>query len=323
VNERGRPSARLAVAVSRPLFWLNSASLCVVAQMLSDRPVGLPALVLIVFATWPLNLFVYGWNDLHDHASDLANARKGTAEGARADLGTLRSLARWSCWVNAPFAIFFAATGPAQALLPLAAIYLIAWTYSAPPLRLKSRPGWDSLANAGYALPLLLGWAYLGVESPPWREAIALAVWAIGSHSFTSIQDVTADRASGLRTIATELGARGAAAIALVAYGVAGLILVPLHPVSSLLLLGHVVIVLAFLVRPSLHDAHRAYRRFMSWNVVCGFVVVTAIALAHPEQTFTAAVVMLALCMAVAIAVVVARAPRAGAAMASPVRSGS
>lgn len=323
MTSRARPGARLAVAVSRPLFWLNSASLCVVAQILSDRPFGLRALVLIVFATWPLNLFVYAWNDLHDHATDLANARKGTAEGARADLEALHALVRWSVWVNVPFAAFLALTGPVATLVPLAAIYLVAWAYSAPPIRLKARPGWDSLANAGYALPLVLGCAYLGVDAPPWRETIALAVWAIGSHAFTSIQDVPADRASGLRTIATEFGGRRSAVLALACYAVAVVILAPVHPAFSLLLVGHVAIVRAYLARPAsdLDAAHRGYRRFMTWNVLCGFVVVTAIALAHSEQTFAAAVAMIALCAAVALGVLASRSPEAQAAVGAPLRS--
>jgi 4-hydroxybenzoate polyprenyltransferase len=305
---------KLALAVSRPLFWLNSASLCVVAQILSGRPLGVGALVLILFATWPLNLFVYALNDLHDHESDRRNARKGTAEGARAEVGTLRRLVRMSLWVNAPFVVFFALTGSAAALLALAAIALIAWAYSAPPLRLKSRPVWDSLANAGYALPLVLGCEYLGVAAPPWREAAALAVWAVGSHAFTSIQDAAADRAAGLRTVATALGERAAAIAALAAYLVAAGLLVPRHGLAALLLLGgHVIIVGAFLSSSGSRGtarAHLAYRRFMTWNVVCGFVVVTAVALAHPGQTLVAAALMIALCAGVALALRVGRNPQ-------------
>jgi 4-hydroxybenzoate polyprenyltransferase len=292
---------------------LNSAALCVVASILSGRlPPDLSSLVLILFATWPLNLFVYALNDLHDHESDRRNARKGSNEGARADLATLHRLVRLSVWVNAPFVLFFAASGPARALVPLAAIYLIAWAYSAPPLRLKSRPGWDSLANAGYALPLVLGSVYLGVPDPPWREAVALAVWAVGSHCFTSIQDIAADRAAGLRTAATALGERAAATAAIAAYVVTAAIVATEHAIASLLVLGHVAIAAAFLASPGGESAHLAYRRFMTWNVACGFLVVTAIALAHPRQTFPAAVVMLALSAAVAAALkLVRRAPSA------------
>lgn len=311
----GRVAAATALAVSRPLFWLNSAALCVVAWILSGRRApDVAALVLIFFATWPLNLFVYALNDLHDHESDRTNARKGAEEGARADVDTLRRLVRRSLWLNAAFAAFFALSGPAAALLPLAAIYLVAWAYSAPPLRLKARPGWDSLANAGYALPLVLGCTYLRVPEPPWREALALAIWAVGSHAFTSIQDIPADRSAGLRTVATALGARAAAVAAIAAYVLAAVLVATVHPIASLLVLGHVAIVGAFLASPQSEAAHLAYRRFMSWNVACGFLVVTAVALAHPPQTFAAAVLMIALSAAVALALRATRGAPASAA---------
>lgn len=303
------PAVRAALAVSRPLFWLNSASLCVVAQILGDRPLSAAVLLVIVFATWPLNLFVYAVNDLHDHASDLRNPRKGSAEGALAEPGVLGRLFRLSLGVNAAFAAVFLATGTLAASLALVAIYGVGWAYSAPPLRLKSRPGWDSLANAGYALPLVFACQYLGVATP-WREVVALAIWAVGSHAFTSIQDVAADRAAGLRTIATALGERRAALLALAAYMLTGLVVAVAHPAAASLLLGHVAIVLAYLASTAADAAHLAYRRFMAWNVACGFVVVTAIALAHPRQTFTAAVLMLALCAVVAAAVLLGRVSR-------------
>lgn len=299
-----------ALAVSRPLFWLNSASLCVVALILSGRrSPDLAALVLILYATWPLNLLVYALNDLHDHESDRRNPRKGSAEGARADVATLRRLVSSSIRVNAPFVAFFALTGPGWSLLPLAAIYAVAWAYSAPPLRLKGRAGWDSLANAGYALPLVFGCAYLSVPAPPWREAIALAIWAVGSHAFTSIQDAAADRAAGLQTIATALGERAAAKRALAAYLFAGAIVATAHPIAALLLCGHVAIVWRFLRSPEEDRAHLGYRRFIAWNVTCGFLVVTAVALAHPQQTVAAAVLMIALCAGVALALWVAGRP--------------
>lgn len=300
---------RTALAVSRPLFWLNSASLCVVAQILSERSLSGAALLMIIFATWPLNLFVYGLNDLYDYPSDRRNPRKGSTEGALAELGDLRRLYRLSLAVNAGFAAFFVVTGTISAALTLAAIFLVGWAYSAPPLRLKSRPGWDSLANTGYALPLVFACEYLGVTTP-WREVVALGIWAVGSHAFTSIQDLAADRAVGLRTIATALGARRAALLALTAYLLTGLIIAPVHPAAASLLLGHATIVLSYLGSRATSAAHLAYRRFMVWNVLCGFFVVTAIALAHRRQTFTAAVLMLALCAVVAAAVALGRSSR-------------
>lgn len=306
-----RPGALArALAVSRPLFWLNSATLCVLAVVLSGRAPGWRELALIAFATFPLNLFVYALNDLHDLASDAHNPRKGSAEGARADAASLQALLRLALLVNAPFVALLVATAPApRVLVALAAVYLVAWAYSAPPLRAKSRPGWDSLANAGYVLPLVLGCLYLDVPVP-WREAAAFAVWAIGSHAFTSVQDIAADRAGGVRTIATALGPRASARVAIAAYLVAGALVAGAHPRFAPLLLAYVALVL-WMGRTARADAaHAAYRVFMALNLASGFVVTTGIALAHPATTRWTALVMLALCAATALATGVAAGAR-------------
>jgi len=303
-----------ALAVSRPLFWLNSATLCVLAVVLSERAPGLRELLLIAFATFPLNLLVYALNDLHDRASDRVNPRKGSAEGARAGERSLRALCRVGVALNVPFVACFAATSPSRgALVALAATYFVAWAYSAPPLRAKSRPGWDSLANAGYVLPFVFGCLYLAVPDPPWRETIAFAVWTVGAHAFTSIQDADADRAAGLRTIATALGPQGSALVALAAYLVALLLVVGEHPAYATVPLLHGLIV-AWMRRSSRADApHLAYRAFMALNVAAGFAITVAVALAHPATTVWSAVVMLALCALVAGATRFARRDRSDA----------
>ena len=313
-----------ALAVSRPLFWLNSAALCVVAAVLGGRPPGLRAAALVAFASFPLNLFVYGVNDLYDHATDRRNPRKGSVEGALFERAELRSIARAALAVNAPFVALFALTGSGAALAALAALYAVAWAYSAPPLRLKARPGWDSLANAGYVLPLVFACLYLEVPNPPWLETTAFAVWAIGSHALTSVQDVEADRAAGVRTSATALGGRAAAALAALAYGVAGALLWTAHPLVAPLLGAYAAIALYVRSSRRADAAHRAYRAFMALNLSAGFVLTTWIALAHRAATAWAAAAMLLLCAAVIGAVLLVRgasaaiAPRAASAKGAP-----
>ena len=53
-----RPTAllRRAIAASRPLFWLNSASLCVVAAILAVPEPGWRAALAALFATWPVTV---------------------------------------------------------------------------------------------------------------------------------------------------------------------------------------------------------------------------------------------------------------------------
>ena len=83
------------------------------------RPLARPAreLLLIAFATFPLNLLVYALNDLHDRASDRLNPRKGSAEGRACERLLAAALCRAGVALNAPFVAYFAAaTAPSRAV---------------------------------------------------------------------------------------------------------------------------------------------------------------------------------------------------------------
>jgi 4-hydroxybenzoate polyprenyltransferase len=138
-------------------------------------------------------------------------------------------------------------------------------------------------------------------------------VWTFGALAFTSIQDADADRAAGLRTIATALGAQASALVAIVSYVVAFQLVIDDHPAYATILLLHVLIVL-WMRRSSRADApHVAYRAFMALNLAAGFAITVAVALAHPATTRWTAVVMLSLCALVAAATHVARRDRGDA----------
>ena len=200
-----------ARAASRPLLWLNTSMPFLWGAVgLRGRLEATDALLFAYFL-FPYNYFLHAPNDYFDFETDARNPRKGSAEGARATEPELRRLVALSCALVATFAIFFAAVGNFAATIVLAVLLAVSWAYSAPPLRLKGRPGWDSLANAAYVLPFVFAALLLGVDPVPWRAIAAFALWAIASHALTSIQDVDADRASGLETIATALGRRRAA----------------------------------------------------------------------------------------------------------------
>jgi len=295
---------RAALAVSRPLFWLNTATPCVLAAVLAERPPGLGALALVLWATWPLNAFVYALNDYCDLAEDARNPRKGSSEGARLSRPTLRRLLALAVAVELAFVAGFVLTGSRASTAALVAVHAVAWAYSAPPLRLKSRPLLDSLANAGYVLPFVFALAWLEVPAPPWRATLAFACWTVGAHAFAALADREVDRAAGVRTIAVTLGAAASARVAVAAYLVAAVVLWPAHPAVVPGLAAYAAVA-AWAAAPGV--AHRAYRLFMGLNVAVGFAVTTWVALAHPPVTRWAAVVMLALCLGTVLALLAAR----------------
>ncbi len=94
---------------------------------------------------------------------------------------------------------------------------LLAWAYSAPPLRLK-RNGWWGNAACGLCyegLAWLTGAAVMSLGTMPEGRSIALALlYSAGAHGIMTLNDFKAiegDRRMGIHSLPVQLGVRGAA----------------------------------------------------------------------------------------------------------------
>ncbi|MCM4077770.1 UbiA prenyltransferase family protein [Paractinoplanes hotanensis] len=206
-------AATLVVAVSRPWFWPVSwvpahlGTVLAEGQWLpADLPRALVALLVLGPLVWGA---VLAQNDLHDLASDRANPRKSTAPlvtGA-VNEATLRSWYRRSALACLVAAIL---VGPLF-VLGVAGMLLLGWAYSAPPLRLKTRPGWDVTVNAlvvGVVSPAA-GWSI--TRDPwhfPWQLGLIGLLFAAALYVSTTVTDLPADEGAGDRTFAVRFGAR-------------------------------------------------------------------------------------------------------------------
>lgn len=195
--------------ISRPVLWVNTIGTTVVGIWLTGDLWRWEALPLLLWATLPFNLLIYGINDIFDHETDAQNSRKGGVEGALIERSETRGILLAIVLTNAPFLAFFLLTMPSDALAWVAAYILVFVFYSAPPLRFKARVALDSLSNAAYAFPLVIVPLALG-EQPIWTAALGLMAWSVAKHAYDAIQDIEEDRAAGIRTTAVALGVRGA-----------------------------------------------------------------------------------------------------------------
>jgi chlorophyll synthase len=94
---------------------------------------------------------------------------------------------------------------------------LLAWAYSAPPLRLK-RNGWWGNAACGLCyegLAWLTGAAVMSLGSMPDGRTVALALlYSAGAHGIMTLNDFKAiegDRRMGIASLPVQLGVQGAA----------------------------------------------------------------------------------------------------------------
>ncbi|MGH3089462.1 MAG: UbiA family prenyltransferase [Rubrobacteraceae bacterium] len=199
---------RRLIHVSRPVLWINTIGVTTVGMWLAGSLWSWEILPILLWATLPFNLLIYGVNDVFDQETDAKNPRKGTLEGARIESSEARPILLGVLAANAPFALYFLLHSPPSATLWMLLYALVFVGYSAPPVRFKARPYLDSLSNAAYAFPLVFVPFALG-ESPVWPAALGLMAWSAAKHTFDAVQDINEDRSAGLETTAVRLGARG------------------------------------------------------------------------------------------------------------------
>jgi len=128
---------------------------------------------------------------------------------------------------------------------------LLAWAYSAPPVRLK-RDGWagnSAVALCYEGLPWITGAAIMAGGLPQPRILIVALLYSIGAHGIMTLNDfksVAGDRRLGIATVPVRLGVAAAARLACAVMAAAQLVVVGL--LAHWGLTGHALAVAALLL---------------------------------------------------------------------------
>lgn len=193
--------------VSRPGLWFQTVWLYVLpaaGHFMLDRPVWWLGLV---YVTFPLNLLVYGWNDIVDVDIDADNPRKDSwLFGARATREQLASLPPWIVAAQLPFLAAFVWLDGWRMLALMAGIVAVNFTYNMRVGGLRGRPPFDLVNPLGYLLLVVLGAWLNGLALPSNMAFIYLVLFAGHAQLMGEIMDVEPDRASGRVTSATWMG---------------------------------------------------------------------------------------------------------------------
>lgn len=272
---------------SRPVSWINTAFPFAAAYLLVTRDVDALLVVGTLFFLIPYNLLMYGINDVFDYESDLANPRKGGIEGdvvrSRAEARRVHRAIVWASVVTVlPFMAWLLTQGSVAAGVTLVLVVAGVLAYSVPVLRFKERPFIDSLTSAMHFVGPLL-YALVLTEAPlagrgVWPIWVAFIAWGMASHAFGAVQDVNADRAGGIDSIATVIGARATVWVALVLYVAASAVLLVLPwpgVLAAALPLAYVASVARFvrITDETCERANAGWRTFLWLNQPVGFVV--------------------------------------------------
>jgi 4-hydroxybenzoate polyprenyltransferase len=213
---------KFLIQVSRPIIWPVLPLVYGLGLNASHAAVSAVALLQMLLLTFPLNLIGCGLNDIFDFESDRRSPRRRALWGAVVSKQE-RPIVLRSSLAMVPLIIIGAAlTQNWINILATVLLLLVAWMYSAPPIRLKERPPFDSLANGlGYfLLPFVMGYS---LNADPFTMPLRyylLALCVCGVHSLATAADYDADLAAGHRTMAVAFGRRTAIVIACVVFSI-------------------------------------------------------------------------------------------------------
>jgi chlorophyll synthase len=96
---------------------------------------------------------------------------------------------------------------------------VLAWAYSAPPIRLKQN-GWLGNAACGLCyegLPWFTGTAVMSASAPDWRIVVIALLYSVGAHGIMTLNDfksVEGDKRMGIDSLPVLLGVGNAARFA-------------------------------------------------------------------------------------------------------------
>jgi chlorophyll synthase len=96
---------------------------------------------------------------------------------------------------------------------------VLAWAYSAPPIRLKQN-GWLGNAACGLCyegLPWFTGAAVMSASAPDWRIVLIALLYSVGAHGIMTLNDfksIEGDKRMGIDSLPVLLGSQNAARFA-------------------------------------------------------------------------------------------------------------
>lgn len=270
---------------SRPLSWVNTAYPFAAAYLVTVGRIDVTFVIGTLFFFIPYNVAMYGINDVFDYESDILNPRKGGVEGAVVIPRHHRAILWTSALVCIPFVVYLVLVGTAasNAVLALSLFALVA--YSIKGLRFKERPFLDSITSSTHFVSPALFAIVLTTGTVTTAQGLVLGaffLWGVASHAFGAVQDIGADRAAGLASIATVIGGAWTVRFAVTCYVVAGILLL-LAPGYAPWVAPTALLYIAATVQwwnvtdEDSADSHRGWKRFLALNFITGAVVTLAL----------------------------------------------
>lgn len=206
--------------VSRPPLWIALPLVFCLGMAYGRHGLTDPAfrftplmILQILMLSFPVCLFTFGLNDIHDHQSDELNPRKKGMEGIILQPRYHRLVRIVALCAGILFCGVSLATVNFFNFFYAFSLIVLSYAYSTPPWRFKTRPPLDAVSAGiiGFLAPFALGYSFVDDAAALPFHAYCFAFCVMGFHTFSTIMDYDVDKLSGDRTFATAYGKRAAA----------------------------------------------------------------------------------------------------------------
>jgi chlorophyll synthase len=214
----GRPAASAVLELLKPITWF--APMWAFGCGVVSAGVPFAGNWLLIAAGIALaGPFVCGTsqavNDWYDRHVDAINEPSRPIPSGRIP-------GRWGLWIAIVWTVLsllVAALLGTVVLVAAAVGLVLAWLYSAPPVRLKQNGWWGNTAVAACyeGLPWFTGAAVMVGQVPDWRIIVVAALYSSGAHGIMTLNDfksVDGDIRMGVRSLPVQLGVGRAARLA-------------------------------------------------------------------------------------------------------------
>ncbi len=266
--------------VSRPVSWVNTAYPFAAGYLLTTRHIDVTFIIGSLYFLIPYNLMMYGVNDVFDYESDKNNQRKGGVEGALLAKKQHKLVLITTALVNLPFLVLlYILSSTIMSTIILSMVVFLVLAYSLPILRFKERPFIDSLTSSLHFVgPLIFGLSFSGFSTTSLLIVVGFFLWGMASHAFGAVQDIQADRAGGIGSIATMIGAQKTVWLSILLYAASGLVIASIGGaaiIAALINLFYIVNIIPFLhlIDADAEQANAGWKRFLKINYLAGFIV--------------------------------------------------
>ncbi|WP_270933222.1 chlorophyll synthase ChlG [Falsiroseomonas oryzae] len=213
-----RPTPAVVLELLKPITWFPpmwafGCGIAASGASLAERwPIAFLGILLAGPLVCGMSQAVNDWFDRHVDA--INEPRRPIPSG--------RMPGFWGLYVAIGWTVVSLAVGALLGPWGFAATVLavvLAWAYSAPPLRLKQNGWWGNLAcGLSYeALPWITGAAVLSGSAPDPRVVVVALLYGLGAHGIMTLNDfksIEGDRRFGVNSLPVMLGPERAAIVA-------------------------------------------------------------------------------------------------------------